>query len=68
MKTLTAKGAKCGFGRLIDLARAEPVAVAKHRRPPVVVMAVEEYERLTALELTKALAFADECNHWQGPR
>ena len=41
MKTLTAKGAKCGFGRLIDLARGEPVAVAKHRRPAVVVMAVE---------------------------
>jgi len=29
MKTLTAKDAKYGFGRLIDLARAEPVAVAK---------------------------------------
>lgn len=27
MKTLTAKDAKYGFGRLIDLARAEPVAV-----------------------------------------
>ncbi len=33
MKTLTAKDAKYGFGRLIDLARAEPVTVAKHRRP-----------------------------------
>ncbi len=30
MKTLTAKEAKYGFGRLIDLARAKPVAVAKH--------------------------------------
>ena len=50
MKTLTAKDAKCGVGRLIDLARAEPVAVAKHGRPVVVVMAVEEFERLKALE------------------
>ncbi len=33
MKTLMAKEAKYGFGRLIDLARAEPVAVAKHGRP-----------------------------------
>ncbi len=41
MKTLTAKDAKYGFGRLIDLTRAEPVAVAKHGRPVVVVMAVE---------------------------
>ena len=52
MKTLTAKDAKYGFGRLIDLARAEPVAVAKHGRPVVVVMAVEEYERLKALDET----------------
>jgi prevent-host-death family protein len=54
MKTLTAKDAKYGFGRLIDLARAEPVAVAKHGRPVVIVMAVEEYERLQALDKTKA--------------
>lgn len=46
MKILSAKDAKYGFGRLIDLARAEPVLVAKHGRPVVVVMAVEEYERL----------------------
>jgi antitoxin (DNA-binding transcriptional repressor) of toxin-antitoxin stability system len=48
MKALTAKDAKCGFGRLIDLARAEPVAVAKHGRP--VATAVDEFERLKALE------------------
>ncbi len=29
---------------------AEPVAMAKHGRPNVVVMAVEEFERLKALE------------------
>lgn len=50
MQILSAKDAKYGFGRLIDLARAEPVAVAKHGRPVVVVMAVEEYERLKVLE------------------
>ena len=33
MKTLSAEDAKYGFGRLIDLARAEPVAVAKYGRP-----------------------------------
>jgi prevent-host-death family protein len=55
MRTLSAKDAKYGFGRLIDLARAEPVAVAKHGRP-VVVLAIEEYERLKALEaLTRPL-------------
>ena len=50
MKTLTAKDAKYSCGRLIDLARAEPVTVAKHGRPVVMVMAVEEFERLKALE------------------
>lgn len=50
MQTLSAKDAKYGFGRLIDLARAEPVAVAKHGRPVVVALAVEEYERLKALD------------------
>ena len=46
MQTLTAKQAKNGFGRLIDLACAEPVTVAKHGRPVVVVMAAEEFARL----------------------
>ena len=36
MKAPTAKDANYGFGRLIDLARAEPVTIAKHRRPIVV--------------------------------
>ena len=49
MKLQTAKNVKHGFGRLIGRARAEPVAVAKHGCPVVVVMAVEEFERLKAL-------------------
>ncbi len=31
---------------------AEPVAIAKHGRPNVVVMAVDGFERLKALEFT----------------
>ena len=46
MQNISAKDAKYGFGRLIDMARAEPVTVEKHGRPVVVVLAVEEYERL----------------------
>jgi PHD/YefM family antitoxin component YafN of YafNO toxin-antitoxin module len=30
------------------MARAEPVAIEKHGRPVVVVVALEEYERLVA--------------------
>lgn len=50
MQTLSAKDAKYSFGRLIDTARAEPVTVEKHGRAVVVVLAVEEYERLRAIE------------------
>lgn len=50
MHTLRAKDAGYGFGRLIDLARAEPVAVAKHGRPVVLAMSVEEFERLKAVD------------------
>jgi prevent-host-death family protein len=46
MRNMSAKDAKYGFGRLIDMARAEPVVVEKHGRPVVVVLAVEEFERL----------------------
>lgn len=60
MQTLTAKDAKYGFGRLIDLARAEPVAVAKHGRTVVVVLAIEEYARLKTLEAEATAAPKEE--------
>ena len=50
MRSITSADAKNNFGELIDLARAAPVAVTKYDRPVVVVMAVEEFERLKALD------------------
>jgi prevent-host-death family protein len=47
MQRMSARDAKNNFGRLIDIARAEPVAVEKHGRAVVVVVAFEEFERLT---------------------
>jgi prevent-host-death family protein len=46
MKTMSAKDAKNAFGLLLDTARAEPVSIEKHGRRVVVVLSVEEYERL----------------------
>jgi prevent-host-death family protein len=43
---MSAKEAKNGFGLLLDTARAEPVVIEKHGRPVVVVLSVEQYERL----------------------
>jgi prevent-host-death family protein len=43
---MSAREAKNAFGLLIDTARAEPVMIEKHGRGVVVVVAIEEYERL----------------------
>ena len=48
MRRISARDAKNRFGELIDTARAGPVAVEKHGRAVVVVLAVEEYQRLAA--------------------
>jgi prevent-host-death family protein len=47
MKTMSAREAKNAIGLMIDTARAEPVLIEKHGRGVVMVIAVEEYERLT---------------------
>lgn len=49
MQSMSARDAKNSFGKLIDLARAEPVAIEKHGRAVVVVLSVEAYERLHTL-------------------
>jgi prevent-host-death family protein len=46
MKTMSAREAKNAFGLMIDTARAEPVLIEKHGRAIVIVISVEEYERL----------------------
>ncbi|NRF10804.1 type II toxin-antitoxin system Phd/YefM family antitoxin [Agrobacterium pusense] len=46
MKIMSAREAKNGFGLMIDTARAEPVLIEKHGRGVVVVISVEEWEKL----------------------
>ena len=48
MRTFTSATAKNQFGQLIDAARLAPVAITKYDKPFVVVLAVEEFERLVA--------------------
>lgn len=50
MKTLTASEAKNRFGKLLDLARREVVQIEKKGRKVAVMLSIEEYERLLALE------------------
>ena len=53
MKTFISSYAQNHFGVLIDAARIAPVAVTKYDKPFVVVMAVEEYERLMERKMAK---------------
>lgn len=50
MRSMTATAAKDQFGKLIDDARLEPVAIEKHGRQVAVVLSKEMYEHLTELE------------------
>lgn len=68
MKTLSAREAKNAFGRMIDLARAAPVRIEKHGRPVVVVMSVEEYERLNTLADRANRPEHDDMRHKGGNR
>jgi prevent-host-death family protein len=46
MQSMSARDAKNSFGKLIDIARAEPVAIEKHGRTVVVVLSIESYDLL----------------------
>ncbi len=50
MRTFSSANAKNHFGELVDAARIAPVAITKYDKPFVVVLAVEQYERLKASE------------------
>jgi prevent-host-death family protein len=51
--------AKNRFSEVVDAARREPQTVTKHGKPAVVVVAVDEYERLRKLQHLKAPSFAE---------
>jgi prevent-host-death family protein len=53
MKTMSAREAKNAFGLMIDTA---PVLIEKHGRGVVMVISVEEYERLQSKEPPKFAA------------
>ena len=60
MRSMSARDAKNAFGRLIGLARAEPIAIEKYGRSVVVVMAVEEFERLNSKTKNQAVRVASD--------
>ena len=69
MKTISAPDARSGFERLLDAARHEPVTIERDGRPVAVMLSVEEYERLEALEdawWAARAAAAEAAGDWLG--
>lgn len=58
-RTWSIQDAKDRFSAVVEAARRAPQTVTKHGKPAVVVVAAEEYERLSKLERLKAPTFAD---------
>ncbi|MBS1958375.1 MAG: type II toxin-antitoxin system Phd/YefM family antitoxin [Bdellovibrionales bacterium] len=52
MRKFSAKEAKDHFGELIDTAQKEPVEIQKKGRPVAVIVSLDEFKRLEALEET----------------
>jgi antitoxin Phd len=50
MYTISAKEARNEFSALLDSVRSDPVQIQKNGKPVAVVISVEDYERLSALE------------------
>jgi prevent-host-death family protein len=52
--TWSLQDAKNRFSEVVEAAQRNPQTVTKHGKPAVVVVAVDEYERLRQLERAKA--------------
>ncbi len=69
METISTTDARSGFERLLDAARHEPVTIERNGRPVAVLLSVQEYERLEALEdaaWAACAAAAEEAGNWLG--
>ena len=60
--------AKNRFSEVVEAARREPQTVTKHGKPAVVVVAVDEYERLRKLQRLKAPSFSRDAHRRRGIR
>ena len=58
-RSWSVQDAKNRFSEVVEAARRLPQTVTKHGKPAVVVMDVEEYERLRHLERAHAPSFVD---------
>ena len=59
MKHVTANEAKQSLGKVIDAAQREPVIIRRYNRDAAVMLSVQDYERLTALNIEEFDRFCD---------
>jgi len=57
--TWSVQDAKNRFSEVVEAARRKPQTVTKHGKAAVVVVAADEYERLSKLQQLKAPSFAE---------
>lgn len=60
MRTVTASEAKQGFAQVIEAAAREPVVIQRQKRDVAVVLSMQEYDRLTRLNVAEFQRFCDQ--------
>lgn len=58
-RSWSVQDAKNRFSEVVEAAKRKPQTVTKHGKPAVVVLGVEEYERLRRLEHAQAPSLSD---------
>jgi prevent-host-death family protein len=59
VRTVTASEAKQGLAQVIEAAAREPVVIQRQKRDVAVVLSMQEYERLTRLNVAEFQRFCD---------
>lgn len=59
MRTVSASEAKQALARVIEAAAREPVVIQRQKRDVAVVLSMQEYERLTRLNVADFQRFCD---------
>lgn len=59
MLTVTASEAKQGLAGVLEAAAREPVVIRRHSRDVAVVLSMQEYERLSRLNVAEFQRFCD---------
>ncbi len=60
MQTFTASEAKQSFAAVLQTCVREPVVIRRQKQDVAVVMSMQEYERLTRLNVTEFQRFCDD--------